>query len=283
MQRPFICTFLLLCVSLAVSAQKNYIPYHQQSLVVQQYMLDKDTSRALELLERIDKEYGLLPPETFAKALCLFTLGEKPEAEKAYLESLRQRVPIGWLYTAIPQFKTAMDSLWYDNLIVTCNTFWNSRPQYADGPNPGMPTVVTWANNAHQQLYESGSENDSLWAKVHRDHLALADSIAQGLIPVPSILAVGVSQEFDTFLLHSCDFWLGKESLLRKWLEDGLIWPYEYAAPFDRCALDDGRPIPYGTYDNLKPGDLLPGHEERRAAIGMGDRKLERLRFHYGS
>ncbi len=65
-------------------------------------------------------------------------------------------------------------------------------------------------------------------------------------------------------------------------MKQGLIYPRVYANPSDRKALIGGKPFPYGIYNDLKPEELVPGYEKRRAAIGMGDDRLDQMRFHWG-
>jgi hypothetical protein len=105
----------------------------------------------------------------------------------------------------------------------------------------------------------------------------------KGLLPVPSFEVYGMNSEFETFLLHtSVELKLRSHRTIRRWLIDGLIYPRTYAICFDDQALEENRPFPYGFFMGLKPEELAPGHQQRRAAIGMGDEALERRRFHLG-
>lgn len=275
-----------------VASAKNYIHYHQQSLVVQEYIAQHEPAKALALLDKLEKRYGLMPTETFARALCQVAVGDTAAARLSYLESFRQRASLGWIWISPPPFRSVEDSLWYNRVTIECVAFWESRPEYVDGPNSGAPTVVTWANKRHQFLIDSlhaiygddwNAEANHAYDQLIEKHDLLLDSIISGKVPVPSIAMVGVNEEFGTLVIHcSPDYSCSKEKYFKRWLKQGLIYPRVYATPSDRRALLDGKPFPYGIYDELKPEDLLPGHEKRRAAIGMGDNRLERIRFHMG-
>ncbi len=210
----FRCTVLvLLVIGCSVeSSAKNYIHYHQQSLVVQEYIAQGEPAQALALLDKLEKRYGLMPTETFARALCQVAVGDTAAAHLSYLKSFQQRASLGWIWITPPLFRSVEDSLWYDRVTNDCVAFWESRPEYADGPNGGVPTVVTWANTRHQDLLDSiaAASIDGSWSAqdqrvydelIHK-HDLLLDSITNGLIPVPSIATYGVNNEFDTFLLH---------------------------------------------------------------------------------
>ncbi len=86
--------------------------------------------------------------------------------------------------------------------------------------------------------------------------------------------------EFSTFVMpcdpelttaHARDF--------KRRLKQGLIHPELDATPFDDLANERDRPVPYGIFSGLRPGQFLPGHEKRRRRIGMGDERMERLRY----
>lgn len=285
-------SLLLLFLAFYTQAQgKNYIRYHQLSLVVQEYMLHCDHTKALALLAELEKRYGLMPTETFARASCQVAIGDTAAARKSYMRSLEQRAPLGWLFISPPQHGTGADSLWYASVVKEGVIFWHSRPQYADGPNPGIPTSVSRLNARHQFLIDSLGVFDPITRpEAQRSYNAIVeeydlklDSMLNGKLPVPSIANLGVNEEFDTFLLHaSARLTYSKHKTIRRWLRQGWIYPCTYAVCFDDLANEENRPIPYGIFSGLRPEEREPGHEERRAAIGMGDERLEKLRFHRG-
>lgn len=270
---------------------RNYIRYHQQALLVQEHLLRGEHRKALQLLSKLDKHYGLMPPDMFTRARCQAMVGDTAAARRSYLMSLERRASIGWLYIEPPTHRSATDSLWYEGVVAECLAYWRSRPQYADGPNPGMPTAVTWANTRHQFVIDSLGSYDPVtqpeaqraYDEVVRQHDQLLDSILTGKLPVPSIATYGSMDEFETFVLHcSSTLTNGREKHFKKWLKQGLIFPRTYAICFDDLANETRRPIPYGYFNGLRPEELAPGHEKRRAAIGMGDDRMDKLRFHWG-
>ena len=289
MHRAWILLLVLVC---GVNAHaQNYIRYHQRSLLVQQHMLKDEYDKALTLLSTLHERYGLMPTETFARALCEVAVGDTAAARKSYLKSIEQRAPIAWLFISPPAFRSSSDSIWYTRVVTECETFWRSHPHYADGPNPGMPTLVTALNTRHQFVidslgwYDPKAQPDAQRAydAVVRQHDFLLDSILAGTLPVPSIAIVGVNEEFETFVLHCTSRLTNREQrTFKRWLRQGLIFPRLYAVCFDDLANEEGRPIPYGIFSGLRPDEYEPGSEKRRAAIGMGDERLEKLRFHWG-
>lgn len=283
---------LLLAVVCSVNARaQNYIRYHQRSLLVQEHMLKNEHKEALALLSALEQRYGLMPTETFAQALCEVAIGDTTTARKSYLKSVEQRAPIAWLFISPPAFRSSADSMWYARVVAECERLWQFQPHYADGPNPGMPTLVTALNKRHQFVidslgwYDPKAQPDAQQAydAVVRQHDLLLDSILKGALPVPSIATFGVNEEFETFVLHcSSRHTNSEQGSFKRWLRQGLIFPRLYAICFDDLANEEGRPIPYGIFSGLKPDEYEPGSEKRRAAIGMGDERLEKLRFHWG-
>lgn len=270
---------------------KNFVRYHQRCLVVQEYMMHGDTSKALALLNELEERYGLMPTETFARALCQVALGDTAAARLSYLKSIEQHAPFGWLFFSAPVFRSAADSLWYESVIADCTLLRRSLPQYADGPNEGMPTPVTRLNRRHQFIIDSlgyfdpaeKPEAQQVYDAIIIEHDLTFDSLLTGKLKVPSIAIYGVNEEFETFLLHvSAPLKVREHRTVRRWLERGMIYPCTYAVCFDDLANEEHRPIPYGIFSGLRPEEREPGHEERRAAIGMGDELLEKLRFHRG-
>ncbi|HRF78516.1 MAG TPA: hypothetical protein PL070_00380, partial [Flavobacteriales bacterium] len=216
---------------------KNYIRYHQQSLVVQEYMAQGEPAKALALLDKLEKRYGLMPTETFARALCQVAVGDTAAARSSYLKSLEQRAPLGWLFGSPPPFRSQADSLWYESVVREGMAFWRSKPQYADGPNPGMPTPVTDLNTRHQGMYDhpgDRADHAERYAALIAEHDALLLRFLSGEFPVPSIAEYGVNQEFATFVIHcSTELTTKHESTFKRWLKSGLIYPVLYATPFD--------------------------------------------------
>ncbi|MBP6573919.1 MAG: hypothetical protein KA230_05685 [Flavobacteriales bacterium] len=287
-------SLLLVLLSLTAylpAGAKNYIRYHQRSLVVQEQMLKGEHNKALELLHELEKRYGLMPTETFARALCQVAIGDTASARVSYLKSIEQRASLGWLFISTPQYSTAADSLWYENVVAECEALWLSFPQFVDGPNPGMPTLVSHLNARHQFVIDSlgwfdpatQPEAQFAYDAVVEQHDLLLDSIISGKLPVPSIATYGVNLEFETFVIHcSSKLTKKKQKHFKRWLKQGLIYPRVYATCFDDLANEEGRPIPYGIFNGLRPEELVPGHEKRRAAIGMGGDHMDKLRFHWG-
>lgn len=286
--------FVLVLISLVLHSHadaKSYIRYHQRSLVAQEYMLQGEHTKALALLDELEKRYGLMPTETFSRALCQVAIGDTAAARKSYMKSLEQRASLGWFYTSPPEYRSTADSFWYASVVKDAETFWNSRPQYADGPNPGMPTVVTRANLRHQFVLDSlgwfdpatQPEAQRAYDAVVEQHDRLLDSIITGEVPVPSIATYGVNGEFETLVFHcSSNLTNSKRRHFKRWLKQGLIYPRVYAICFDDLANETGKPIPYGVFNGLRPEELAPGYAKRRAAIGMGDDRMDKLRFHWG-
>lgn len=259
-------------------------------------MLQGDTARALSLLDKLDKRYGLMPTETFARALCEAGMGDTAAARRSYMESFRQRAPLGWLWVTLPHFRSVDDSLWYEDVVDEGVALWKSRPAYVDGPNGAVPTPVTWVNNLFQQLSDSLEamkddhptdtervETEKVWAEVIALHGSLLDSIIQGLVELPSIDKYGVNTEFGFFVVHTDGEYTYKHrKQFKRWLKKRLIYPRTYAICFDRRKLLQREPLPYGIYNDLKTEELAPGYKKRRAAIGMGDDRLDGARFHWG-
>ncbi|MBX2971979.1 MAG: hypothetical protein KF797_02650 [Flavobacteriales bacterium] len=156
-------------------------------------------------------------------------------------------------------------------------------PRYADGPNPGIPTPTTELNTRHQHMYDhlvEESLREERYAALIAEHNALLLRSIAGELPVPSIAEYGINQEFATFVIHcSPELTTAHEKTFRRWLKAGLIYPVLYATPFDDRANARDELFPYGIFSGLRPDQMLPGHEKRRARIGMGDERLERLRF----
>lgn len=271
---------------------QNHIRYHRKSLQVQRYMLDGEYGKALELLAKLDRKYGLMPTETYARAEAYAAIGDTGAARLSYLKAMEQHAPISWLFDSPPPFGPVTDSLWFARVIDDCMALWRSRPRYANGPNPGMPTSVTWCNDRYQFVVDSltaiyggyGAElvphPEALRAynKTREIQGLVLDSIIAGLLPLPSIPVVGVNQEFATFTIHctdSCTY--ANRKVYYRWLQKGLIYPRVYA-----ICVDGDMPYRYGYFNNLAPDELAPGYEKRRAAIGMGDDLLDGMRFHWG-
>lgn len=282
---------LIACACHVQVAAKNYIPYHQRSLVVQEHMLQGEYAKALALLAELERGYGLMPTETFARAKCQVAISDTAAARKTYMTSLEQRAPLGWLFVSPPAFRSPADSIWYDAVVREGVAFWRSRPQYAEGPNPGMPTPVTVLNQRHQFLVDSLGRFDpkirpdaqQAYDALIAQHDALLLRFLSGELPVPSIAEYGVNEEFNTFVFHcGLDLKTRHESTFKHWLQNGLIYPVLYTIPFDDEANQQNKPLPYGLFNATRPEDLLPGYEQRRAAIGMGDERLERARFNMG-
>ena len=274
---------------------QNYIRYHQQSLVVQQFMADRDTTAALTLLGKLEKKYGLMPTESYARALCEFTIGDTASARRSYVESFRQRAPIGWMFTD-PPFRDIGQLHWYRQLQEDCLAYWQSIPQYADGPNEGMPTPATRANRRYQFILDSANTvrakepftvEDSIgleqaYTKVEELQTMTLDSIVTGKLLFPSIAELGYNMEFETLVIHSdSGYTYAHRKVFLQLLKKGLIYPRTYAIGFDRRRQLSGKPLAYGIFNCLRPDELAPGYEKRRAAIGMGGDCLDGARFHW--
>ena len=266
---------------------KNYIRYHQESLEVQKLMLRGAYNDALALLVKLEQKYDMMPTETFARAECLVALRDTAAARQSYIQSIKQGASLHWIYF-YPLLSDRSDSLWYQTVVTACEVEWAKMPHYADGPNDGLATPISDLNKRHQFLLDSigtfDGENDArIYQAMIARHDQVLDSMLKGLIPVPSIRIYGMNSEFETFLLHtSAELKHRSHSTVRRWLMDGLIYPRTYAICFDDLALEENRPFPYGFFMELKPEELAPGHQRRRAAIGMGDETLEKRRFHLG-
>jgi len=281
-------------VGLSAPAQ-NYIRYHQRSLVVQEHMAQRDTAAALALLAKLEKKYDLMPTETYARALCEFTMGDTVAARRSFTESFRQRAPAWWMFTD-PPFKNLGYLYWYKQFTDECMAEYESRPQYVDGPSGTVPTVATRANQRFQFILDSTRavvakgplpSADSLgleqaYAKVVEYQTLTLDSILTGKLPFPSIAEVGVNTEFNTLVIHSDSaYTYNHRKVFKRWLKQGLIYPRDYAICFDRRRQLSGKPLEYGIFNCLKPDQLAPGYPKRRAAIGMGDDCLDGGRFHW--
>lgn len=280
------CVFLLAACAFitGTSSAQNYIKYHQQSLVVQEHMAQDAYSDALLLLAKLEKSYRLMPTEIFAKARCLASLGDTSAARLAYLRSIEQRAPFIWMDLKKPKLASPQDSLWYAEVENECIALWRTIPQYADGPNPDMPTPTSALNRRHQEeVYDNPRpehEREAHYAALLADHDAMFLRFVNGELPVPSIAEYGVNTEFATFVIHcSPELTTAHERTLMRWLQAGLIYPVLYAAPFDNLALRNRQPYPFGIFTDLKPEKMLSGHAESRARIGMGDERMERMRF----
>lgn len=286
--KPLICALLLIAPSEPATA-KNHIRYHQRSLRVQEYMARGAYEEALALLAKLERTYGLMPTETFARAECLVALKDTAAARQSYLQSITQGASLGWLYFDQPPLADRNDSLWYQHVIAACEAQWAGMPHYADGPNEGIPTPTSELNKRHQFLldslgvFDSDTERECYQDLIER-HDRLLENFLSGLLPLPSIARYGMNGEFEVFLLH-CSPELKRRShrTFKRWLKDGLIFPRTYAICFDDLALHENKPFPYGFFTGLKPEELAPGHQRRCAAIGMGDDALERRRFHFGT
>lgn len=274
---------------------QNYIRYHQKSLVVQEHMAQGDTAEALALLAKLEKKYGLMPTETYARALCEMSIGDTVAARKFFLESFRQRAPIGWVFTE-PPFKDIGQLHWYRQLQDDCLAYWQSIPHYVDGPNEGTPTPATRANRRYQFILDSANTvrakepftvEDSIgleqaYTKVQELQTMTLDSIVTGKLPFPSIAELGYNMEFETLVIHAdSGYTYAHRKVFLQLLKKGLIYPRTYAICFDRRRQLSGKPLAYGIFNCLRPDQLAPGYEKRRAAIGMGDDCLDGARFHW--
>ena len=271
---------------------QNYIRYHQRSLQAQELIASNSNDRALVVLGRLEKKYGLMPTETFALALCQAATGDTTAARRSYLKCIEQRGHWYWLEVTPPPLRSAQDTGWYNSVLAESLALCQTIPRYVDGPNPGIPTVVSHLNIRHQYVLDSmamlGADQQKSAQRIYDtliiQHDLLLDSIINGRVPFPSIATYGINEEFETFLLHcSPQMKHRNEHLLKRWLEQGLIYPVTYAFCLDDQAFHKGEPFPYGCFSDLKPEQILPGYEKRRASIGMGDQQLENLRFHRGS
>lgn len=266
-----------------VANAKNYIKYHQRSLVVQELMLQGEYQKALKVLSQLDRRYGLMPTETVARAICLTSVGDTAAARSAYLKSVDQRSDLAWTFHDIPTTLSGMDTVWFEQVVSECFNRWRAMGRYADGPNPGLPTPTTELNKRHQYLYDHSlpdEQGQREYEALIEEHNALFLRFVSGGLPVPSIADYGINSEFSTFLIHcSPELTTANEKTLKRWLKAGVIYPVLYATPFDDLANHRNEPFPYGTFSGLRAEDMLPGHEKRRARIGMGDEHLERLRF----
>lgn len=285
--RPFIGV-LLLSAPFVQALSKNHIRYHQRSLLVQEHMVRGEYERALHVLFKLERKYGLMPTETFARALCQVALKDTLAARQSYLQSIARGASPGWLYFSQPLLTDRSDTLWYKEVIAACEAKWAMMPHYADGPNEGLPTPTSALNQRHQFLLDSigaltGEDEKRLYRDLVEMHDRMLDSMLRGLLPVPSIARYGMNSEFETFLLHtSTSLKVREHRTIKRWLKEGLIYPRTYAICFDDLALEENKPFPYGFFMGLKPEELAPGHERRRATIGMGDEGVERRRFHLG-
>ncbi len=122
-----------------------------------------------------------------------------------------------------------------------------------------------------------------VYKELRELHDVVLDSIITGKVPFPSIAVYGVNNEFEMLVIHSTTtFTYDKQKYFKRWLKQGLIYPRVYATCFEWHAQENGKPFPYGIFNNLKPEDLEPGYEKRRADIGMGVDRLDGMRFHIG-
>lgn len=286
--RTLLCASLL-SAPLAQALAKNFIRYHQHSLLVQEHMVRGEYEPAIRLLTKLERTYGLMPTETFARAMCQVALKDTLAARQSYLQSITQGASLGWLYFSQPLLNDRNDTLWYQQIIAACEAQWSELPHFADGPNEGLPTPTSKLNQRHQFLLDSMGLFDSdpeheLYQKLIDRHDRMLDSMINGQLPVPTIARYGMNSEFETFLLHtSTSLKVGEHRTIKRWLKEGLIYPRTYAICFDDLALEENRPFPFGFFTGLKPEELAPGHQRRCAAIGMGDDALERRRFHFGT
>jgi hypothetical protein len=286
--RPLLCTLLYIAPFVPTLA-KNFIRYHQRSLLVQEHMVRGEYEQAIHLLTKLERTYGLMPTETFARALCQVALRDTAAARQSYLQSITQGASLGWLYFSQPLLNDRNDTLWYQQIIAACEVQWSELPRYADGPNEGMPTPTSTLNQRHQFLLDSMGLFDSdpeheLYQKLIDRNNRMLDSMINGQLPVPTIARYGMNSEFETFLLHtSTSLKVSEHRTIKGWLKEGLIYPRTYAICFDDLALEENRPFPYGFFIGLRPEELAPGHQRRCAAIGMGDDAMERRRFHFGT
>lgn len=280
--RRILPVLYLLCATVGGQGQ-NYIRYHQRSLVEQEHMVGGRYDEALDLLNKLDKRYGLMPTETVARAICLASIGDTATAHRSYLRSVEQRSDLAWMSFAPPALRTALDSAWYGRVVNDCLARWDTMQHYANGPNPGIPTPTTELNRRHQAMVENPGDTETRtarYASLIAEHDALLKRFLNGELQVPSIAEYGINSEFETFIIHcSTELTTANEKAFKRWLKRGLVYPVFYATPFDDLANHRNEKFPYGIFSGLRPEDMLPGHAERRAAIGMGDERLERLRF----
>ena len=282
---------LLVMADRTEAVAQNYIHYHQKSLVVQEYMAQGDTAKALALLAKLEKRYPLLPTETFARATCLVAEGDTAAARRSYMKFIEQHGVFGWLDIGAPPFRTAADSLWYQGVFNEGLAYHKVHPDIVDGLTGTIPTVVTWTNRAHQNLLDSlnnlgtGDSADSLTQALYDafrlSHDATLDSMIAGELPVFSIQANGTSTEFQDYILHvSPAHMVACQKYLKRWLKQGLIYPEDYAASIDGPAYRLSLPMTYKFMRYSDDHGVKSGYEKRRWKIGMGTDRLNRLRFH---
>lgn len=286
-----IIVVLFVLADLTEAFAQNYIHYHQKSLVVQEYMAQGDTAKALALLAKLEKRYGLMPTEAFARATCQVAEGDTAAARRSYLKYLEQHGIFGWLDIAAPRLRTAKDSLWYRGVFNEGLAYNKLHPDIADGPTGTTPTVVSWTNRAHQHFLDSlrtlgtGHSADSLTQALYDafrlSHDATLDSMIEGKLPVFSIQAYGVSTEFQTYILHVQPVHMvACQKYLKRWLEQGLIYPEDYATSIDGPAYRLSLPMTYKFMRYSDDHGVKSGYEKRRWKIGMGTDRQNRLRFH---
>ncbi len=277
---------LLILCSNTISA-KNYIRYHQKSLVVQEYMARGETVKALALLDKLEKRYGLMPTETFARAMCQVAIGDTAAARRAYLQSLEQHGLLYWFYVTPPPMHSTGDTLWYAGVVHDAKVYRKVHPEFVDGPIGTVPTVVTAMDRAHQQFLDSpagrGTDpaSQAAYRSIQLRHDAMLDSMIAGQLPIPSVYLYGVNTEFQTFIYHvSPAHAVARQKYFRLWLKKGLIYPDDYAVSVDGPAYRQQRPMCYKIYRSGDDERVISGYEKRRWRIGMGNDRLHARRFH---
>lgn len=282
--------FLVLVIHGPVTA-RNYIRYHQRSLIVQEYIAAGQHGRALETLGRLERRYGLMPTETFALAICQKSTGDTAKARISYLKCLEQHGLLVWLYIKPPVLHDKSDSIWYASVVGQAEAFRRTHPEFIDGPSGSEPTVLTRINRVHQTFLDSverlsdrsGPENGATvkYEAIRRGYDAILDSLITGKISLFTVSAYGVNSDLQTFLLHaSPEFMDARRKHIYQWLRKGFIYPDDYAACVDGPAFRLQRPIIYKFYRSSGDVGVRPGYEQKRWRIGMGNDRLNALRFH---
>lgn len=289
MTRVILLALLVLVLHAQVSA-KNYIRYHQRSLMVQEQIAAGEYGRALVELDRLERRFGLMPTETFALALCQKATGDTSAARRSYLKCLEQQGLLVWLYIKPPALQNNVDSNWYASVVNQAEAFRQTHPEFIDGPTGTVPTVLTRINTVHQNFLDSvqrlsdrtGSETGvaGSYDAIRRRYDAILDSLITGKAPSFTVEAYGVNTELQTFLLHvSPEFMIARRKHIYKWLKKGLIYPDDYAACVDGPSYRLQKPMIYKFYRSTNDPSVSDDYELNRWKIGMGTDRLNALRF----
>jgi hypothetical protein len=258
--------------------------------MIQDLIEDLQYQKAILELERLQNRFGLMPTETFALAYCQAATGDTSSASLSYIICLEQHGVLVWFYLKPPPLINASDSMWYNRVVHCAERYRMAHPEYIDGATGILPTVLTRINRVHQSYLDSIAEKasgDELttdsyneYDAIQRQHDAVLDSMIQGKMPVFSVGVYGVNTELQTFLLHvSPEFMTARGKHIYKWLRKGLIYPDDYAACVDGPAYRLQRPMIFKFYRSSDNTGVSADYERNRWKIGMGNDKLNGLRF----